>query len=119
MTTPTSTGEDLDPMVDLAVTVQINQIRSLEKKNLNPFPISKIDPFSDPDFYVKVIINGEVFKSPVWRNQKYVYNPAWSATADVPDDIEWVNITIQLWDKQPGLDKLCDISDNSGNFKDI
>jgi hypothetical protein len=116
VTAPHSTDEDLDPLVDLAVTVDITQIRSLEKKDLHPFPISKIDPFSDPDFYVKVIIDGQVYTSPVWRNQKYVYNPAWSATANVPDDIEWVNITIQLWDKQPGLDKLCDISDNSQNF---
>jgi len=118
-TTQQTTDGDLDPLVDLAVTVQIKQIRSLEKKNLEVFPISKIDPFSDPDFYVKVLINGQVFKSPVWRNTKYVYNPAWSATADVPDDLEWVNITIQLWDKQLGVDKLCDISDNYGNFKDI
>ncbi|HVQ00050.1 MAG TPA: hypothetical protein VMT57_00900, partial [Candidatus Thermoplasmatota archaeon] len=112
-----STGEDLDPLVDLAVTVEIQQIRSLEKTAAGTsLPISKIDTFSDPDFYVKVIIDNQVFKSPVWRNMKYVYYPSWSATANVPDDVEWVNITIQLWDKQLGLDKLCDISDNSQNF---
>ena len=110
--------DDLDPLVDLAVTVEITQIRTLEMADLGFRSISKIDRLSDPDFYVKVIINNEEFTSPVWNNTKYVYTPEWSATADVPDDVEWVNITIQLWDDEPTGDRLCDISDNYGNFED-
>jgi len=107
---------DLDPQVDLAVTVEINQIRSLEKTDLGLKPIDKIDLFSDPDFYVKVIFDNEEFTSPIWTDTKYVYDPQWSATCNVPDDVEWVNITIQLWDEEPTGDRLCDISDNYGNF---
>jgi len=101
---PSTKGEDLDPLVDLEVTVTIKEIRALDK----------IDRFSDPDFYVKVFINDEKFKSEIWRNQKYV-KEEWHITVDVPDDVETVNITIQLWDRDFGLDKLCDIarSDNS------
>ena len=48
-------GEDLDPLVDLEVTVTIKEIRALDK----------IDRYSDPDFYVKVFINDEKFKSEI------------------------------------------------------
>ncbi|HEC82463.1 MAG TPA: hypothetical protein ENI53_01075 [Thermoplasmatales archaeon] len=56
--------EDFDPLVDIIVTVEIKEIRSLETKYLGR-TIDKIDEFSEPDFYVKVFINGEEFKSPV------------------------------------------------------
>ena len=125
MTTSTTTANlnsldltDIDPLVDLSVTVEIKQIRSLEKTDLGIFPIDKIDLFSDPDFYVKVIINDEEFTSDVWENMKYIYDPQWSATLNVPDDEEFVNITIQLWDSSPNGDRLCDISDNYQNFDD-
>ena len=108
------TGMDYDPLVDIAVTVKIKAIRSLEMPYLGR-TIDKIDKHSDPDFYVKVFINGKEFKSPVWRNQKYVY-PNWSVSCDVPDDVEYVNITIQLWDADFGMDKLCDIDNNYDNF---
>jgi hypothetical protein len=111
-----TSGDDNDPLVDLSVTVEIKQIRTLEKTDLGLLPIDKIDRFSDPDFYVKVFINNEEFTSPIWNDTKYVYNPEWSATADVPDEVEWVNITIQLWDAEPTGDRLCDISDNYGSF---
>jgi hypothetical protein len=106
--------EDLDPLDDVEVTVEINQIRTLETKNLRFMALDKIDRFSDPDFYVKVTINDAEFTSPVWENTKYVYNPEWSATLNVPDDVDLVNITIQLWDANPGGDTLCDISNNFG-----
>jgi len=83
-----NTNEDLDPLVDLELTVEINKIRAFDI----------IDEHSDPDFYVKVFINDNEFKSPVWRNTKYVENPDWSATWDVPDNEENVTIKIQLWD---------------------
>ena len=105
-----TSGDDIDPLVDLSVTVEIKQIRTLEKTGLGFLPISKIDRFSDPDFYVKVFINNEEFTSPIWNDTKYVYNPDWSATADVPDDVEFVNVTIELWDDNPSGDRLCDLS---------
>jgi C2 domain len=129
-TTTRTLDDDFDPLdPTVNVTVTINEIRSLEAKNYqssSPFwfpTISKIDPFSNPDFYVKVIINGQEFKSPIWYNTKYVYNPNWSATENVPKDQEFVNITIQLWDHNPlGLDRLCDIgmsSEERPNAQDI
>jgi len=39
--------------VDLSVTVEIKQIRTLEKIDLGLLPISKIDRSSDPDFLLK------------------------------------------------------------------
>jgi hypothetical protein len=101
---------DFDPLVDVTVTVEIQKIRSLEKFDTQIPTIEKIDWFSDPDFYVKVFINDEEFTSPIWRNTKYVYDPQWSATLSVPDDEEFVDIKIQLWDWNIGRDKLCDIS---------
>ena len=100
-TTNNSIQDDIDPLVDLAVTVTIKEIRALDK----------IDLIGDPDFYVKVIINGVEHTSPVWHNQKYVESN-WSVTQDVPDDKEFVNITIQLYDRNLGGNKLCDISPN-------
>jgi len=73
-----NTNEDLDPLVDLQLTVEINKIRAFDI----------IDKHSYPDFYVKVFINDNEFKSPVWKNTKFVENPDWSATCDVPDDIK-------------------------------
>jgi len=96
-----SESGDLDPLVDLAVTVTIKEIRAL----------GKIDLIGNPDFYVKVIINGVEHASSIWHNQKYVESN-WSVTQDVPDDKEFVNITIQLWDWNLGGSKLCDISPN-------
>jgi hypothetical protein len=112
---------DLDPLdTTVNVTVMIKEIRSLEKNYQSPTSpiwnpvISKIDLLSYPDFYIKVIINEQEFKSPIWYNTKYIYNPNWSATKNVPKNQEFVNITIQLWDNNIfGIDKLCDISGNS------
>ncbi len=94
---------DLDPLVDLEVSVIIKEIRGFDK----------IDLFSDPDFYVKVLFeDGKEYTSPVWENKNHVVEE-WVVTQDVPDNNEWVNITIQLWDKDPISDKLCDISVNN------
>jgi len=106
---------DLDPLSDVEVTVDIKKIRSLEADDVQPETIDGIDPLGKPDFYVKVFINGEEHVSPVWRNQKYVYEE-WSATADVPDDVEYVDVVIELWDKNPGLDRLCDLSTNDAMY---
>ncbi len=102
--------DDFDELSDISVTVEIQKIRSLEKVDRQIPAIEKIDWFSDPDFYVKIFINDEEFTSGIWHNTKYVYDPQWSATLNVPDDQEFVNIKIQLWDWNIGRDRLCDIS---------
>lgn len=96
-----SKSDDIDPLVDLEVTVTIKKIRALDK----------IDLIGGPDFYVKAYINDVEHISPVWRNKNYL-TPNWSVTQDVPDDEENVNILIQLWDMDLGKDQLCDISPN-------
>ncbi len=101
---------DLDPLVDLTVTFELLKVRSLEKIDNHLNTREYIDKYSAPDFYLKVWINEEMFKSPVWRNTRYVYDPDWKVTANVPDDEEWVDIKIQLWDWNLGLDQKCDIS---------
>lgn len=109
--------EDLDPLVDLEVTVEIQAIRSLEKFELaNPKTLEVIDWFSDPDFYVKVIINNQEFVSDTWHDTKYIYNPNFFPTLDVPDEEEFVNVKIQLFDSNSFGDRLCDIS---ANGKDV
>lgn len=107
--------EDYDPNVDIHLTVKILHIRSLEKNDNHVNSDKRIDRYTDPDFYVKVFINDQQFQSPVWRNTKYLYDINWEATVDVPDDQEWVNITIQLWDWNIGLDKKCDINSLNQN----
>jgi hypothetical protein len=102
--------EDLDPLVDVSITFELQAIRSLEKMDVKNHEIEWIDYLGEPDFYVKLFINGREFKSPIWRNTRYVYDPQWSVTCDVPDDVELVTIKIQLWDWNLGKDKLCDIS---------
>jgi hypothetical protein len=99
---------DFDPLDDkIIVTVTIKEIRALKI----------IDLFSDPDFYVKVKINDNEYTSPVWENMKYVEQPNWTASAEVPKEGEFVNISIQLWDKNTKTNLLCDISpDYDDNF---
>ena len=108
-----STNSDIDPLVDLAVTVDILKIRSLEHDDPQLHLKEIIDEDSDPDFYITIIINGEEFTSNIFWNTKYLYDPPFSATLDVPDDQESVDIVIQLWDAADGVDqedRLCDIS---------
>jgi hypothetical protein len=98
---------DFDPLVDnITVTVSFDEIRALQT----------IDYLSDPDLFLKVLINGNEFISDVWQDTKYVKNITWSASSNVPKDEEFVNISLQLWDKNNGIDRLCDISPDYGNL---
>ena len=110
--------DDLDPLVDIVVTVEIQKIRSFDRYDWITNTIEKIDWLDDPDLYVKVFINDAEFVSKVWHNTKYIYDPQWSATLNVPDDEEFVDIKIQLWDWNIGIDRLCDISDDVNGKKD-
>jgi hypothetical protein len=104
--------EDLDELVDLELTFTIKEIRTLDK----------LDILNEADFYVKVFINGEKwFTTDVWQNKNYV-NPNVSKTIDIPDNEEYVNITIQLWDKDLINDQICDIGnifEDGSNKHDI
>lgn len=102
--------QDFDPSCDVEVTFKLKSIRSLERIEPPLFLVKKIDEVGKPDFYVIVTINGVEFKSPIWKNRAYLYNINWTATLNVPDDEEFVNIDIQLWDWNIGIDKQCDIS---------
>ena len=101
-TKESSYEDDIDPLVNLEITVDIKEIRALDK----------IDIFDDPDFYLKIYVNDIEYISDVWPDQKYV-EPSWSISQDVPDEQEFVNIKIQLWDQNRYNDKLCDISSSS------
>jgi len=91
---------DYDPLVDLNLTVTIKAIRALDIINL----------LSDPDFFVKIIINGIVMTSPIWPDMIYLYD-CYTVTVDIPDDKEFVDITIQLWESDDKGNTLCDISE--------
>ena len=101
---------DFDPLVDIEVIVDIQKIRSLEKFDYPHPKIKKIDWLSDPDFFVTVFINDEEFKSNIWNNVKYINNPQFSPTLNVPDDEENVSIKIQVRDWNIYGNKPCDIS---------
>jgi len=90
---------DYDPLVDINITVDILAIRALDK----------IDLFSDPDFFIILIINDIEFKSPIWQDKNYLYN-CYTVNVDVPDDTKIVNVIIQLWDNDGFKNKLCDIN---------
>ena len=107
VTSMTSLNEDFDPLDEhIFVTVTINEIRALKT----------IDILSNPYFYLKVTINGKEFISDVWENLMYIENPNWSASYEVPKDNEFVNVTIALWHNGNGIDLLCDISPDDGDF---
>ncbi len=95
---PANSHADFDPLVDIAVTVDIQAIRYLAIDDLQTFP--KNTGNNTPNLFLKVFINDQEFTSPVWNNQKYIYNPGWNATLNVPDDVENVTITFQLWSKE-------------------
>ena len=104
---------DFDPLVDLFVTVEIQKIRSFDKNDQQVFVREYIDKDSDPDFYVKIIINDQEFRSGIWYDTRYIYDPQFSATLDVPDEEEFVIVNIQLWDWNDNGDVICDIGNEN------
>lgn len=134
----TTNKTDFDPLVDVEVTVEIQTIRFLEGDALQTsarsatggilqFLIERIigkkiyeetNENTNPSLYLKVFINDVEFESTIWSNTNYIYDPQWSATLNVPDDQEFVDIKIQLWNSKNGGDALCDISGDSGSSDD-
>lgn len=82
---------------DFNVTVDILEIRKIDR----------IDFFSDPDFFVKVIIEGEEFSSNIWNDKWYLYNPC--SFSKKVENQNIVNITIQLWDENFLENRICDL----------
>ena len=91
-------NDDFDPLVDINITFDILAIRALKT----------IESNSKPDFFIKLIIQGEEFTSPIWENESYLYN-CWSINKDVPDDIPLINISIELFDWNSDENIICDI----------
>jgi len=104
----TNINEDLDPYTDITIQIDIKEIRAYDE----------LDKLSDPDFYMKIYVNDELYESQVWQNKKYVKNPNFIINHDVPDDEPLVNIKIQLFDKDLGIDKLCDLNKEFNIFDD-
>ena len=142
-------NEDFDPLTDVSVTVEIKAIRFLEAEKTGSNALTmffgdtgennlfssfldvikrifnkiqgEINLEDNPGFYVKVFINNVEFTSDIWSNTKYVYDLDWTATLDVPDDQESVEIKIQLWDSTTGTSKgslIYDISGDTGDSED-
>jgi len=112
---------DIDPLVDLTITVDILKIRSLEHDDPQLHFREIIDKKTDPDFYTKIIVNGQEYTSDIYWNTRYIYENLPSITVDVPDNIESVDIKIQLWDAKDEwalYDRLCDISPDDGTSTD-
>ena len=114
--------DDYDPFVDIIVTVEIKTIRLLEKEDTSDIILMNKPFFREtlfdynPSFYVKISINEEEFTSNIWSNQKYIYDPNWNATLNVPDEEELVNIKIQLLDSNSNV--FCDISPDEGETEE-
>jgi len=85
-------------------------------KNIFPNKITLADDNDAPSMYFKVYINDVEYISPVWANTFYLYNPAWAATLNVPDDQEFVDVKIQVWNSEDEM--ICDISGDTGETED-
>ncbi len=98
---------DYDPLVDVNITVDFISIRALEI-----FDNSE----SEADFFIKLLINEVEFESQIWYDKSYVYNPDFSIEVDVPDEEEFVNIKIELWEYSTNENILCDIGDETNDI---
>ncbi|GHH79742.1 hypothetical protein GCM10018781_58500 [Kitasatospora indigofera] len=73
------------------------------------------------DFFAKVFVNGVEHRTPTIDNNSSV-DPFWAVPVDLPDTVENVPVTIQIWDEDdaPGGDDLGDDSphddDNNLDF---
>ena len=72
--TQTSSIEDLDPLVDVTVTFELLKLRSLEKYDNHLHFREYIDRYTEPDFYLKVYINGERYDDHygVYRDKRVI-----------------------------------------------
>ncbi len=85
---------DTDPLVDLNITVKIRDIHALDNTD---------SPWSDPDMFVKITINGVTQESPTYENLMhygidFYHSSILDFTQDVPDSFKEVPIVLELWD---------------------
>ncbi|MGW8776477.1 hypothetical protein ACWGNM_00150 [Streptomyces sp. NPDC055796] len=72
-----------------------------------------------PDFYAKVFINGVEYVTPRADNVSGV-DPYWAVSTDLPDTIQNVPVTIQVWDyDSTGGDDLGDDTPHDDNNLDF
>jgi hypothetical protein len=97
-----TTLDDLDPLVDLELSISIQTIRGLE------------DSFADYNgFSMDLTIQDSTFTSTTWTTLPYATNINWTVTYDIPDDQEEIPIVIELYALIDDTTILCDLSDNS------
>jgi len=99
--------EDIDPMVDLTVTLTIDSIRYLEATEEPPYP----------NLYVETQIDGTTTTGPLWEDTPYLYDLLYSVTIDVSDTVEEIPITIKLFEKTDEGDILCDLGNESQDIQ--
>jgi hypothetical protein len=93
---------DFDPLTNIEITIDVLTIRALD-----------IIENENPDFFVKLNINGQEYQSDIWTDSEYINDTDFSLTVDVPDDHENVTIIIQLWEWNTDEPQLCDIGDET------
>jgi len=98
---------DIDPLVDLTLTIDILALRSLDT----------IDVFSEPDFFIKAVVNEQEFTSPIWYDSSYLYD-CWSFSTDIVDESETVTISFQVWDWNEDSPMHCDCNGLSDDEED-
>lgn len=111
-----SIASEQDDLVTVSVTIKT--IRSLEKDDTQVHFEKIIDETTDPDFYIKVTIDGQSRESSTFWNTKYHYDLDWQANVQVAASQIEVPIVIQLWDaadEDVTSDRICDLSGSFGN----
>ncbi|MCK5016859.1 MAG: hypothetical protein KAS32_07280, partial [Candidatus Peribacteraceae bacterium] len=95
--------DDIDPLVDLEVTIKISEILALDD----------VDSPTEADFYLKVMIYDQWFQSAgdyIELDNDHIY-PNLEFTKNVPDFTEEIYVMIELFDDDDSTsDDWCDIS---------
>ncbi len=88
-----------------------NSNKSLVIEFISVRSLDKIDNFSEPDFFIKVLIDNKEFVSDIYYNKSYIYDLNFSINLDIEDEQEFIFIKIQLWDYADECDsnRICDI----------
>lgn len=109
---PVTTLADFDQN-EQTITVTIETIRSLEKSDKQVHFEKIFDTHSDPDFYLKIWIDDELFVSDTYWNTQYLYNLDYQVSKNIDPSTYSVPVTIQVWeaaDEGMLVDRLCDLN---------
>jgi len=94
---------DVDPLVDLEVSVFVDRVRALDS----------VDVGSGADFYMTVVFNGVVAQTLYDGKDSDDIRPGWEFVYSADDSSPFVSVQFQLWDKDTASDDLCDIDRTS------